>query len=491
MKKILSLTLALAMVLSMAASLAFFQLPSTTDLTDQFDLIAVRAIDGTGLTGIRNEYEIVDATRVFVYDEVISICATVQVNNWYKNYAALAYAKEDYQLVITSDTIDFEWAYATEASVVSQIYSAYLGTQNARIYPLTVDCDEGTAVIDLITVPDTISGTDSLVFDYGWDGVSTPGANGIGAANEIVRLSGYYGPSSIQYHYIVNGVTKAPATGVEGNVSAYLIAQPAEAFAATTVDGIYEMTLDALNLKVRKYTAEAADYSSLLSIFQGANLVRSGATDFAGDEFTWSTGAYAAPSYAFYELIDVSGSVEVQLAVLGTEVLNNYNYYLEQGLGMLALQADASGNPTGGWLPAVLTMNKVQVDTGSGLAVAANSDTLESFLAIFGMNLGLGDIRYLCDDDFEKLGAEAVLKSHCSGTYKYGNSVEIVEEVVDEPTEEEEVVEEEEPLEEEEPIEEEEPVVVTGDASSCAALALVASAIVAAAALALVVKKSR
>ena len=481
MKKTLAIALALVMALSMVGGLAFFQLPTMTDLTDQFDLVAVRAIDGTGLQGIRSNYEIVDATRVFVYDEVISVCATVQVANWWKNYAALAFAKEDYQLVLTSDTINFgSYVGRYDVACISQIYSPYLGVQNATIQNIdeaqvAIAADGSAVTLNLSTELDTISGkANQVVYNYA----------GTKAGN-IVRLNGQFGPASIQYHYIVNGVTKAPATGVEGHIQAYLIAKPAEVFVATETPGVSTLTLSALNLKVYKHTAASAEYAYLLSLYQAANMVRGGAVDFAGQTFTWGQdAAHAAPAYAFYGLVDITNNKEVPFAFFGTEVLDNYNYYMEQGLGVLAMQKD---NTEAGWMPAVLTMPNVQVDTGNGLQPAAYNNLIQKFLAVFGMNVGLGDIKYIADSDFTKLGAEAVLKSQCEGTYKYGNSVEIVEEVVDEPTEEEPV--EEEPVEEEP--EEEEPVVATGDASTSAAVALIATAIVAAAALAFVVKKAR
>jgi hypothetical protein len=490
MKKTLAIALALVMALSMVGGLAFFQLPTMTDLTDQFDLVAVRAIDGTGLQGIRSNYEIVDATRVFVYDEVISVCATVQVANWWKNYAALAFAKEDYQLVLASDTINFgSYVGRYDVACISQIYSPYLGVQNAKIQNIAAEqvaiATDGSAVtLNLSTELDTISGTaNQVVYDYAGE-----------VAGNIVRLNGQYGPASIQYHYIVNGVTKAPATGVEGHIQAYLIAKPAETFVKVN-DGLYTLSLASLNLRVNKHvkgTENFATHDALYGVFQSANMVRTGAVDFAGQTFTWGQdAAHAAPSYAFYELIDTKGTAseadDDSFAIFGTEILNNYNYYMEQGLGVLAMAEDAATYGED-WMPAVLTMPKVQVSTETqGLQPAAYNNLIQKFLAVFGMNVGLGDIKYIADSDFTKLGAEAVLKSQCEGTYKYGNSVEIVEEVVDEPTEEEPV--EEEPVEEEP--EEEEPVVATGDASASAAVALIATAIVAAAALAFVVKKAR
>jgi hypothetical protein len=489
MKKMLRMAASLGLALSMSASLAFFQLPSQTDLNDQFDLIAVRAIDGTGLTGIRNNYEIVDANRIFVYDEVISVCATVEIENWYKNPNNLRLGG-NYELAITSDTIDFGWAYSENASVISQIYSKYLGAQNARIYGLKVECEGNVATIDLKGVRDTVSGNkDSVVFDYGWDGnTSATGANGIGAANEIVLLNGQYGPNSIQYHYVVNGITKAPATGTQGNVKAYLIAKSAEKFAAVS-DQPYnaQMAISALNLSVRRYNVKNADVESnaMLKVFKDANMLRTEARDYSGNTIS------ITPDYTLYELVDISGEKDVPLCVLVTETYDPYSYYLEQGIGLMAKASE-----DGDWLQAALSMSTLKVVQADGSMVAAVNDSkIQKTLSSLGMNLGLGDTKYVADSDFEKFGADAVLKSQVDGTYKYGTA-SIEDEEVNEPTEDEDVEEEGGEIEEELPEEEEddddkEVVVPTGDLSASAAAALISAALVAAGALALVVKKAR
>lgn len=493
MKKTLSIVLALALALSMFASLAFVLGPSSgvTGATNSALNITkfFTTFDKTNLIGGTRLYsEIVDKTdSAFAKNELIQFCVEFEVLNAKTVSNGVAADKADSKtpttLLFTSDTVNLS---------VNQ----YPGQM--ALYE-----DAGMALVNAVkvglnninpTTGATVTGYQGNTYNAKTNALSigvefkqaehATRDNGFTAEGIYLTAPASYKDAKATYSLIFSGVTKGEITE-KGSVQMKTAYDAGVAF----VGGKAEVVRNGRHYQIEKVAAVWAAETTNLPSYAALSTIGYKVT--LGTAQTNGTYVYDLPVAQFDTEVVVYQNIDPE--VNGTDI---------EGLGVsLGLVEDGVKV-----FKTVLqdgTTVYLRADGTKAFVTGTDASRLTRFQTAmddFGFKTDVGYTYKLTDGLFTTAGSYSVTRE---ATYNNGTVVPVEPEDdntgdVDEPTDEEPVDEEptdEEPVDEEptdeEPTDEEPEAPQTGDVASNVAIALAAAAIVAAAALAVVMKKAR
>ena len=516
MKKTLSIVLALALALSMFASLAFVLGPSSgvTGATNSALNITkfFTTFDKTNLIGGTRLYApIVDKTdSAFAKNELIQFCVEFEVLNakTVSNGVDSKKANGISTLLFSSDTVNLsvnqypgQMALYEDAGM-ALVNAVKVGLNN--INPNTGTTVSGYQGNTYNTKKNELSV--SVEFTQAENATRD---NGFTADGIYLKAPASYKDAKATYSLIFSGVTKGEITE-KGSVqmktaykagSVFTGGAPVVIGGEATTSGIgssVEIDRNGRHYMVQKVASKWTKATADTSIPNYAEIDTVGykislGTKNAAGTYDWTTIAQFDTEVVKYKNIDIE--------VNGTDV---------EGLGVsLGLVEYAQKDATAGGT-AVKVFKTVLQDgttvyldetgakaftTTDGAADAGKLARFQTCMDDFGFKTDVGYTYKLTDALFTFAGAFSVTRE---ATYNNGTVVPVEPEAdepgdVEEPTDEDPVDEEpadEEPADEE-PGDEEPEAPTTGDAASSVAIALAAAAIVAAAALAVVMKKAR
>lgn len=521
MKKTLSIVLALALALSMIASMAFVLGPSTglagatnsaLNITKFFT-----TFDKTNLIGGTRLYsEIVDKTdSAFAKNELIQFCVEFEV----LNAKVIANGVDDKKangistLLFSSDTVNLsvnqypgQMALYEDAGM-ELVNAVKVGLNN--INPNTGATVSGYQGNTYNTKKNELSV--SVEFTQAEKATRD---NGFTADGIYLKAPASYKDAKATYSLIFSGVTKGEITE-KGSVqmkTAYKAGSVFTGGAPVVIGG--EATTSGIGSTV-KVERNGRTYKIEKVVGQWANVNNDTTVPYYADVQSFGTTADGKPAGLGYKVMlrgdkdatQPDGYKWIDVAEFDTEVVTYKGIDIEvngtdiEGIGVsLGLVEDVKGTPTKVFKTVLQDGTTVYLRANGEKAFmdAADAGKLARFQTCmddFGFKTDVGYTYKLTDALFTSAGAFSVTRE---ATYNNGTVVPVEPEAdepgdVEEPTDEDPVDEEpadEEPVDEE-PVDEEPEAPTTGDVASNVAIALAAAAIVAAAALAVVMKKAR
>ena len=477
MKKTLSIVLALALALSMFASFAFVLGPSTgvagatnsaLNITKFFTTYDASNL----LAGTRLYAPIVDKTdSAFAKNELIQFCVEFEVLNakTVANGVAPTKAEGISTLVFTSDTVNLS---------VNQ-------------YPgqMALYADAGMPLVNAVTVINNAAGTDGAVYAAKKNSLTVEvnfvqdgSAAAFTATGIKISAPVSYKEAKSTYSLIFSGITKGEITekGAVQMKTAYDKGVVFEGGVAYVVRNDRHYKVEKVAAVWDKVTATVPSYAALSTIGYKITL---------GTAKTDGTYDYDKPVAQFDTEVVVYNGIDPEVDGTDIEGIGCSLGLVEDGVKVFKTVLNDG------------TTVYLRADGTKAFVTGTDTTRLARFQTCmddFGFKTDVGYTYKLTDALFTVDGTYAVVRE---ATYNNGTVVPVEPEAdedptVDEPTEEEPVEEEpidEEPVDEEpidEPIEEPE-APQTGDFAANVAVALAAAAIVAAAALAFVMKKVR
>lgn len=485
MKKTLSIVLALALALSMIASMAFVLGPSTglagainsaLNITKFFT-----TFDKTNLIGGTRLYApIVDKTdSAFAKNELIQFCVEFEVLNakTVSNGVDSKKANGTSTLLFTSDTVNLsvnqypgQMALYEDAGM-ALVNAVKVGLNN--INPNTGATVSGYQGNTYNTKKNELSV--SVEFTQAENATRD---NGFTAGGIYLTAPASYKDAKATYSLIFSGVTKGEITE-KGSVQMKTAYDAGVAF----VNGKAEVVRNGRHYQIEKVAAVWAAETTNLPSYAALSTIGYKVT--LGTAQTNGTYVYDLPVAQFDTEVVVYQNIDPE--VNGTDI---------EGLGVsLGLVEDGVKV-----FKTVLqdgTTVYLRADGTKAFITGTDSSRLTRFQTAmddFGFKTDVGYTYKLTDGLFTTAGSYSVTRE---ATYNNGTVVPVEPDAdepgdVDEPTDEGTVDEEpdDEPADEE-PGDEEPEAPTTGDVASNVAIALAAAAIVAAAALAVVMKKAR
>ena len=478
MKKTLSIVLALALALSMIASMAFVLGPSTglagatnsaLNITKFFTTYDASNL----LAGTRLYAPIVDKTdSAFAKNELIQFCVEFEVLNakTIANGVASNKAEGKSTLLFTSDTVNLS---------VNQ-------------YPgqMALYQDAGMPLVNAVNVTTNTAGQggtydakkNSLAVEVDFYQAESGKANEFTANGIQISAPASYKDAKATYSLIFSGITKGEITE-KGAVQMKTAYDAGVAF----VNGKAEVVRNGRHYQIEKVAAVWAAETTNLPSYAALSTIGYKVT--LGTAQTNGTYVYDLPVAQFDTEVVVYQNIDPE--VNGTDI---------EGLGVsLGLVEDGVKV-----FKTVLqdgTTVYLRADGTKAFVTGTDASRLTRFQTAmddFGFKTDVGYTYKLTDGLFTTAGSYSVTRE---ATYNNGTVVPVEPDAdepgdVDEPTDEGTVDEEpdDEPADEEpddEPADEEPEAPTTGDVASNVAIALAAAAIVAAAALAVVMKKAR
>jgi hypothetical protein len=494
MKKTLSIVLALALALSMVASMAFVLGPSTGVTGATNSALNITAFyttyDASNLVaGTRLYSEIVDKTdSAFAKNELIQFCVKFDVLNakTVANGVASDKANGTSTLVFTSDTVNLS---------VNQ----YPGQM--ALYE-----DAGMELVNAVKVSTNLSGqggvynakANSLTVEVDFSQAETGRINGFDAEGIAIAAPASYKEAKASYALIFSGITKGEITekGAVQMQTAY------DSGVSFNKDGVAYVVRNGRHYQIKKVAAKWT--ATTTSVPSYAALSTIGYEVTLGTAQTDGSYKYDLPVAQFDTEVVVYQNIDSEVNGTDIEGIGSSLGLVEDGVKVFKTVLNDG------------TTVYLRENGSKAFVEGTDSSRLTRFQTAmddFGFKTDVGYTYKLTDDLFTTAGSYSIVReaTYNNGTVVAVEPAEDEEADVDEGTDEEEVTEdEEEVVEEDEEVveddeevdeteedveddaaEEEEVAPTTGDVASNVAIALAAAAIVAAAALAVVMKKAR
>ena len=488
-----------------AASTAFV-VPPALESARQVSICSILAVDvKTAASGIRSYTELVETTKLHQPGDLITVAATIEVKNRAKYKTLTSIAGHDIDLEVSSSTADLSSANISpvvlSAVLASDLWgsTSNVATVATRVTSGSLKYDRSTGKLKLHMVGAEDEGTleGNLQMYMAREGVDKNGKAAvfipaINAADYSTPYGLYSAPYAVQYTLVVSALAKPAA---RGELSARLMTQSAESFYDAS-DKLY----------AKFYGGEKPDASiRVLNIGEQYTIAR-----FYDDAKKGRTGLSArleALGWPLGERADKlayrneKGTLELWMifkydtnAVNGVDaddfVIGMINEHSEdptakpRGIGLTEFDASHEVQRYNSGVynskPAAATATDISVyanNSGKRTPTGMSARDIDNALSFFGFDVGIGTGGAVTEDACEVKGAKPLYSESVTSHYSYGKAT-IIEDIVDEGTEEEIIDDEnedenEDEIPDEEFIDEEviQKVPSTGDAGVSAAFA--------------------